>query len=438
MESDALANTEKSSSLETKSKSEKAPGAGGAKWRWVLLALVVFGGLWIGIQTLRKAEPVGAGGPGGAAGPGGAPQGPPPATVFVAPVVLQAVQQEREVIGSLRAVARAAVAAQESGKVNEVLVDVGDRVRKGDLLAKLDDRRIRAELAQQEAMTTAATSRIAERDAEAERAEQDLKMKEDLFSQRAVSEREFLDAKREAAVARARADAAADESRAAASALDLQKVRLEDFSVAAPFDGIVVERHIDGGEWLAPGEPVVTLVSTGTVEAWIQVPERYSGQINDAEAGLEIVADGSGLRAPAKSIRQVADVDATTRLFSVVVEVDDLDGKLVPGLSVRAGVPVGTREERLAVPFDAVIETAAGASVFRAAPGEGLPVAERVAVEVLFRDSGSVYLASEQLKPGDRVVVEGNERLFPGTPLLVSESGPSAPGEGALEKEVKP
>lgn len=392
-----------------------------------MLATIVFGGLWFGIQALRKAEPAGAVGAGGEV-----PQGPPPATVFVAPVALQSVQQRREVTGSLMAVERAEVAAQESGKVAEVLVDVGDLVKTGDPLLNVDARRMEAELAEREAMATASAARVEERSAEAERANRDLKMKEDLFAQRAVSEREFLDAKREASVAEARGKAAKDEQKAAESALELLRVRLEDLSVKAPFDGVVVERHVDAGEWLAPGEAVVTLVSTGTVEAWISVPERFAGRINSDDAPLEIEADGSGMKTTALSVRQVADIDATTRLFPVVALIDDLDGKLMPGLSVRADIPVGEREERLAVPVDAVIETIAGASVFKVVPGKGMPIAEKVPVEVLFREGTTVYVSSDQLKPADQVVVEGNERLFPGTPLIVAE-----PESGADEvKEV--
>lgn len=390
--------------------------------------MAVFAGLWFGIQALRKAEP-------SADGPGNLPPGPPPATVFVAPVALQPVQQRREVTGSLRAVERAEVAAQESGRVEVVLVDVGDKVAQGDNLLQVDARRMTAELNEREAMATAAAARVEESLAEADRAERDLKMKESLFAQRAVSEREFLDSKREASVASARAKAAGDEQKASESALELLRVRLEDLTVKAPFDGVIVERHVDAGEWLAPGDPVVTLVSTGKVEAWINVPERFAGRINSKGAPLEIIADGSGQKVKALSVRQVADIDATTRLFPIVAEIDDLDGALAPGLSVRAEIPVGERRERLAVPVDAVIETVSGASVFKSVPGEGMPVAVKVPVEVLFREGTTVFVESEQLKPGEQVIVEGNERLFPGTPLILAELEVPT---GEVTEEVKP
>lgn len=408
-------------------------GSGAPAGRWILLAIVLIAGLWFGLQALRNAKPAGAEAP-----PEAVPQGPPPATVIAAPVVQKPVQERRRVTGTLQAVQRAEVASQETGLVREVHVDVGDEVAEGDLLVSLDDRRMKASLAEARARVTAARAVVAERTAEAERADRDLTMKDELFRQRAVSEREFLDAKRGASVAGARRDSAEEELAAAESALELMMVRTADLQVKAPFSGRVVERHVDPGEWLSPGSAVVTLVSTGTIEAWVHVPERYVAAISGGAENLEIVVDGSGMRVPALAVRRVADVDAVTRLFPVVIEVDDREGSLAPGLSVFAELPVGEAEELPAVPVDAVIETFQGASVFRVSgnPDGGMPIAEKVPVEVRFREDGQVYLDPGPVRPGEQVIVEGNERLFPGTPLILGE----LPGDGTPDRvdEVKP
>lgn len=399
--------------------------------RWIVLAVVVVGGLWLGIRTLQNAKPAGAGQGGGQA----APAGPPPATVILAPVKKEPVQEKRRVTGTLRAVNRAEIAAQESGAIVSVAVDVGDLVEEGDEIARLDERRLRASLEEAKSMLTATASVVSEREAEASRASRDLEMKESLFQQRAVSEKEFLDSQRESSVAAAKLQAAKDESEATKSALDLLEVRLEDLGVKAPFSGRIVQRHVDPGEWIAPGEPVVTMVSAGTIEAWMNVPERFVGLVSNEEAGFSIVADGSGVAVEAGRIRSVSDIDPVTRLFPVVVELDDQGGGLVPGQSVHAELPVGKSEEMLGVPIDAVIETYQGASVFKAAPSPegGMPIAERVSVAVKFRRDGIAYIDSEVLRAGEQVVVEGNERLFPGTPLVVGNKDATV---GA--SEVKP
>lgn len=408
-------------SVSSESDPQTPPGVntgGSSPVKWVILAVLLLAVLWFGIQALRNTENAGSSAPAA-----GGPQGPPPATVIAAPVVQKPVQEKRRVTGTLRAVERAQVAAQESGAVKEVRVDVGDSVKEGDVLVLLDDRRLRATLAEAESRHTASIAVVEERAAEADRAATDLEMKQKLFAERAVAEREFLDAQRESSVAAARMKAAQDEKKASESALELLRVRVADLEVKAPFAGRVVERRVDPGEWIAPGDGVVTLVSSGTVEAWMNVPERFIGQVSEGQEPIMIESDGTGAKSPAKSIRRVSDIDATMRLFPVVVEIDDLGGEMVPGLSVHAEIPLGEVEDMLAVPVDAVIETFQGASVFRVTPSDegGVPTAARVPVEVRFRRDGLTYLKAEGLKPGEQVVVEGNERLFPGTPLIVGE-----------------
>lgn len=410
-------------------------GSHSSPLRWIVLAIALVAGLWFGIQALRDAEVAGAGeGP----GPGGAPQGPPPATVIASPVVQKPIQERRRVTGTLMAVQRADVASQETGAVEEVLVDVGDEVEEGQILVKLDGRRLRASLAEGTARRSAASTVVAERAAELERAKIDFERNESMFQQRVVSEREFLDAKQALAVAEAKASAAMEDETAVEKALELLQVRVDDLAVRAPFSGRVVERHVDPGEWLSPGSPVFTLVSSGTIEAWVQLPERFVAEVASGAKTLEIVLDGNGMRVPAESIRRVADIDPVTRLFPVVVELDDRDGTLLPGLSVHTDFPVGKEEELAAVPVDAIIETFQGASVFRVAPNpdQGMPIAERVPVEVAFRENGLVYLKSDSLKPGEQVVTEGNERLFPGTPLILGELPGDQPS--STLDEVKP
>lgn len=387
--------------------------------RWVILALVLLAGMWFGIQALQNAKPAGK----EISGSGG-PAGPPPATVIVATVEEDSVQEERRVTGTLRAVQRAEIAAQESGAISVISVDAGDSVERDDVIAKLDDRRLRASLAEAKSMRTAAAAVVAEREAEATRASRDLEMNRKLLAQRAVSEREFLDAEREASVAAARLEAAKDEEAATTSVEELLEVRVADLEIKAPFSGQVVERHVDPGEWIAPGDPVVTLVSSGQIEAWMNVPERFVGAVSSEGIDFSIIADGTGVATKAISVRLVADIDPVTRLFPVVVLLDDLEGALLPGQSVHAELPVGPVEKKLAVPVDAVIETIQGASVFKVVPSDagGMPTAERVELKVAFRRNGIAYAESDNLKVGERVVVEGNERLFPGTPLIIEEA----------------
>lgn len=356
-----------------------------------------------------------------------APQGPPPSTVVVAAVRLLTTQDTQRVTGSIRAVSRAEVAAREDGAVIEINANEGDAVTKGQILVQLDPRRLDAQIAQAKAAITAANSVIEQREAEVKRFETDLAMKRKLYQQDAISESEFLDAEREATVSGTQEKSARDSLAAAGAALDLLEVRKQDLTIRAPFDARVVSRQGELGEWLRAGDPLLTLISSGEVEAWLQVPERY-----DVDLSREAITVSVGTaQHSATNLRPVPEADATNRVVTVIANIADPEDELVPGLSVSAELPVSVERPRLAVPSDAVVTTFAGPAIFRAQQSkEGLPFAERLNVTVLFQKEGTVFIEAEGLNEGDLVVIEGNERLFPMTPLVFTPPESESP-EGA-------
>ncbi|MDF1756626.1 MAG: efflux RND transporter periplasmic adaptor subunit [Verrucomicrobiales bacterium] len=408
--------------MSSPSTSQGAPNRFLIVLRNLILVGVLGAAFWFGAKALREAPTLGnEGGP-----PPGAPQGPPPASVFVGDVAEVVTSDNRRVTGNLRAVARADVAARESGAVEKIFVDAGDVVKEGQMLIALDRRRIEAEIAEAQAAITAAKVLVTQRNAESKRAEEDFKMKTGLFQKRAVSQRELLDSEREKLVTAAQVKAASDQLNVAKSRLSLLKVRETDLKIYAPFDGRVVERHIEPGEWLAAGSSVVSLVSSGEIEAWLEVPERFSASIPEDPSALKVFAEEGKLTATATSVKRIAEVDMRSRIFQVVATLNDYEGRLVHGMSVYADLPVGEPENMLSVPSDAVVSSRVGEFLFRVIPPaanvEGaMPVAEQVPVKVQFRRDGRTFLkSSANLKAGDQIVLEGNERLRDRQPLIIS------------------
>ena len=391
---------------------------------WIGVLLILGVTLWLGSKALRDAKPD----DGVAAGGGG---GRPPSTVIYQPAEEKQTVQMLAVTGTLRAARRAEVAAREAAAVESVAVDEGDLVKTGAVLLTLDGRRVAAQLAEGEAALTAARAELVQRETENQRATKDEEMMAGLWDQQAVAERAYLDSVSAAKVASAREDASRESIAAAQKRLELLKVRQTDLEVKAPFDGRVVARHAELGEWLREGDPVVTLVSTGEVEAWLQLPERHADKLKaDTPATVEILP---GRREPiiAERFSLVSDVGGRSRRFDLIARIPDPDNQLTPGTSVQADVPIGKPERHLVVSSDAVLKSYAGSYVFIAADSEnGPPVATRVAVEVLFERDGEAVLAEGQLKPGDRVIVEGNERLFPDTPLDPKPYAETRAGKG--------
>jgi len=380
-----------------------------AAWLGVLVLLAVT--VWFGWKALRDAKPE--------AGPGGGPAARPPRTVIVRPAEEQDIVQYLPVTGTLRAVRRAEVAARESAAVDSISVDEGDLVKGGAIIAHLDSRRLDAQSQEATAALTAARAELAQREAEHQRTIEDEEMMRGLWDQRAVAEREYLDTVRELKVAAARENAAREAIEAASKRFDLLEVRRNDLDVKAPFDGRVVARHTELGEWLKEGDPVITLVSTGEAEAWLQLPERHVALLKQTSPeSVELRFPGANEPIHADKLSLVPDVEGRSRSFYLIAHIPDPDNKLTPGTSVEATVPLGVPQKRLVISADAVLTSYNGTYVFIPKPAEkGPPLATRVPIEVLFERNGQAVLAPGELKPGDAVIVEGNERLFPQTPL---------------------
>jgi RND family efflux transporter MFP subunit len=378
---------------------------------WIAVLLLLAVTAWFGWKALRDTKPEAMqGGPGGAR---------PPRTVIVRPAEAREMVQFLPVTGTLRAVRRAEVAARESAAVEAIAVDEGDLVEAGAIIARLDTRRLDALSQEATAALTAARAELTQREAEHQRAIEDEAMMRGLWDQRAIAEREYLDAVRELKVAAARENAARESIQAASKRFDLLEVRRADLEIKAPFDGRVVARHTELGEWLQEGDPVVTLLSTGEVEAWLQLPERHVALLRaTSPEGVNLTFPGINEPIRADKLSLVPDVEGRSRSFQLIAHIPDPENKLTPGSSVEASVPLGTPERRLVISADAVLLSYAGTYVFVPETSvEGPPMAKRVPVEVLFERNGEAVLAPGALQEGDQVIVEGNERLFPNTPL---------------------
>ncbi len=345
-----------------------------------------------------------------------------PAAVTVDAVRLESVQQHRRVTGELRAVRRSRVATREAGLVIELPVREGMRVRAGDVIAALDAGLLQLELKRAEADAEAAAGIADERNATHAWREQELKLYRQSAQRGAANVKEVLDAESNFTIAAARARQAARLVDVARARVELLKKRVADMTVTAPFDGVVLARRAELGEWVDNGDPIVELVSAGQVEAWLDVPQRYFKVVAGQQVEITLALDASDYTATGnpERMRIIPQVDPRSRSFIVIVTLDDRKGLLTPGMSLSAWVPAGGRTDQLTISKDAVLYNDVGAFVYVARSGDsGAPSqAEPVSVRVHFPIGGRVAVESPGLEPGDLVVVEGNERLYHGAPIL--------------------
>ncbi|MHC4429389.1 MAG: efflux RND transporter periplasmic adaptor subunit [Planctomycetota bacterium] len=365
-----------------------------------------------------------------------AQNGPPPTAVTVDPVRLEPVREHRRVTGELRALRRSKVAAQEAGLVIEFPVREGHRVKAGDVLARLDSRRLNLQLSALKADEQALESLVVERKANQAWRDRELELYRQSRQRGAANPKEVLDAESEASMARARVTQAERQRDVITARAELLEERLADMTIKAPFDGIVVNRHVELGEWVSEGEAVVELVSTGQIETWLDVPQRFFGAVAGERVSIAVQVEATDQTISVTERRVIPVVDPKARSFAVVAVLDDADGTLTPGMSVTAWLPTGQLVEQLTVSKDALLRNTAGTYVYVARGGGGESTggpasALPVSVEVLFPVGDRVVVTSRDMKADDHVVVEGNERLFPGMPIMPQVRPDDAPHAAA-------
>ena len=360
--------------------------------------------------------------PSGAVAQAEAPKGPPPTPVKVAEATTEQLAPRKRVFGELRASRRSTIAAEEGGIVREILVREGERAEAGAVLARLDDTRVRLEVAANAATRDAAQATVAEREAMVAREERQIDLLKKAAQQGGTNPREMADAESDLAVARAQLA----QARAAEAVIGQQGAiladRLADLEVRAPYAGVVTARHADLGAWVADGGPLVDFVATRELEAWFEVPQELYGAavalVEAARAGtqravpVEIEA-ATGADVVAVGIRVVPEIDPRSRTFRTVLRVMDGDALLASGLALTAYVPAGPAVPRVVIPKDAVVRGDAGPFVFVVRGGVAMPVGVRIAFPIGDR----VALEPGSVEAGAQVVTEGNERLMPMTPV---------------------
>lgn len=340
--------------------------------------------------------------------------GPPPANVRVAPVIERVIEQKRRVTGEVIALRRSELAAEEGGLVIELAVDAGTRVEKGDLIARLDASRVELALVEARAGVPAAEAVIAERQAQSGQADRDLSRIRELVSLESGSETELDRAVSEAAVAKARVAQAKAQLAIAQARVAVIEQRLADLDIHAPFAGQIVGKMTEVGQWVRAGDPVVDLVELDRVEIRVDVPEGFIERVSRAKtAAVHLPALGREIEAQVLAV--VPQADPRTRLFPVRLIADNAQGLIRPGMSAIGLVPTTQRQSTLLIPKDAVLQGEVGSHVFVNRNGR----AAIAPIERLFAFDDLVAIRSGALRAGDSVVIEGNERLFPGQPLTI-------------------
>ncbi len=359
-----------------------------------------------------------------------------PIAVQTTPIVATQVPDRLDLDGTLEARRRARIAPRISGHIAEVKVERGSVVKAGDALVALrtDDFALAARAAQ--ARVKAQREQLGGRagaDAvpEVVAARLDWESARDYLARvRPVHEKGAMDdlafeqAERREAVTRAmhsaarqRAQAGFAQLQALSAEADMRQGDTEKSIVSAPFDGTVVARYVEVGEFVGPQNAVVELVDAAELKLILEVPERAAARIQVGQAA-EITVDGVG-EVLKGTVRHLAGaLDATRRTLTIEVYADNASGTVRPGHFARARIDLGGARAALEVPASALTERA-GVSRIYVVRGDK---AEAEIVQVIER-RGDRLVVEGGLKAGDAVVAAPPRTLADGSPVVASAAG---------------
>ena len=327
---------------------------------------------------------------------------------------VEAARDSRELrfSGTTRAARRARLAFSTGGRMVARPVEIGDRVRRGQLLAQLTDRELKNALASARASLAELAARRAQSERDHARARQ-------LAAAKAATSEEL---ERTAAAV----DALEAAEAAAAARLQEAQRRVDETRLSAPFAGTVTDVHFEPGEYARAGTPVVTLSGDGEVEVEVEVPESVVPRIavgDEVELRLPVL----GRDRVAGRVKSVGRTAAGPgQLFPIVASLAaDAAGQDVGAGATAELVLRLTSDRALALPIEAVVNPGGRRpAVFRVAgTGAGEHRVEKVAVEVGTLLSGTggpaKVIVRAELEAGDLVVTGGQRGLLDGETVEV-------------------
>jgi len=319
-------------------------------------------------------------------------KGPPAASVSVVEVKTGMVAPQSEFIATIFYQEISETASETSGLALDVRFEEGQRVTKGQVLVELGAEILRKRL-------QAARSDYEQVLSELEIAKIDLKRREKLFAKKSISEQTY-DENRYRVIG--------SEKRAASLNAQVEQlaIELEKKLIRSPFDGVVIKRHVDRGEWIAEGETVAVIGKDDIIDIVAELPEHV---IPYVKIGMQVSARANGHKLSGKVITIVPQGDVSTRTFPVKIRTRN-QFSLIEGMSARVTLPLGEVKETLIVPRDAVITKFGQTVIFTADHSK----AAMLPVDIIGFEGLEAGVASPGLKAGMFVVIEGNERLRDG------------------------
>ena len=375
-------------------------------------------------------------GGGGAGGRGGSAR--PPMPVEFAAVTRGPVAERVTIVGNLIGAATVEAVPRVNGRLQAVHVKLGDSVRRGQAIAKVEDREIREQVNQAEAAFKVSAATIRQREADLKLAQTNLERNRTLVERQLLPRQTYDDTEARHQAALAQLDLARAQFEQSKSRLDELKINLGNTVISSPVDGFVGKRYLDPGASVSPNVPVASIVDIRTVRMVANVVEKDVKRLTvGMPANVEVDAF-PGEKFIGRLARIAPVFDPQTRTAEMEIEVPNRGYRLKPGMYARVDLTVESRENALTVPSTAVVDLQGKTGVFVASgggapPGGAAPpqgaqptpmTAKFQPVEIGIRQAEQVEITAG-VTAGTRVITTGATALKDGDRIVAATPGQS-------------
>jgi len=322
--------------------------------------------------------------------------------VRIAQVQEAVVSAQLSIISTTEAVRNSTVASEVSGRVEKVFVKEGDHVKKGAPLIRLNSTvpalRLRGAIAGNQAL-------------EAKRvlAEKELERVGNLKNANSVAAKQYDEVYfNHKALTR--------ELEKSLAEIERLKYVIEQQTVTSPFAGFIAEKHTQVGEWMNTGGGVISLVDLSSIIIMADLPEQHAVQLHPDSKITVVIKSLSETPIPAKLEAVLPRGNPVSRTFPIRIKLPNSKRTIKSGMEAVVTFDTGGKIDTLLIPKDAIVPSGSRNTVYTITQGKAFPVSVKVTGHY-----GQNAAVEGDLKPGQPVVIRGNERLRPGQTVHIIE-----------------
>ncbi|NOT27417.1 MAG: efflux RND transporter periplasmic adaptor subunit [Acidobacteria bacterium] len=353
-------------------------------------------------------------------------------TVEVATARRGQVMQQLVVVGNLVGDATVSVVPRAAGRLQDISVRLGDRVSRGQRIAKIEDVELQEQVKQQEAALEVSRATIRQREADLQLALTNAERSRNLFARQLLPKQTLDDTEARYQSAVAQLDLARAQNNQSTARLEELRFNLGNTVIVSPVNGFVARRAVDPGAFVGQNSPVVDVVDIGRVRLVANIIEKDLDQLRTGDETQVEVDAFPGEMFMGRVARVAPVLDPATRTASIEVEIPNPGFRLKPGMYARVTVTTDERKDALVVPSNAVVDMGGRRGVFLAVENDTVTF-RPVSVGI---DEDTQIEIVQGLAEGDRVVTTGAAALREGDRVVIAGAaggrrggGPTASGE---------